>query len=115
MDARSGRASVAVRRPSRSVEEREGPQLDALARWNVERRGRILEGGVRREAGAPVLLRIEALDQDRLVGRELGVEVPLVRRAESHAVGLADAMRVDQVGRHQLLGPYRAGVAQRQR
>ena len=53
-------------------EKRERADLDALARPRVGRRGRIVEGGVGRPAGAAVLRRVVDLEHQRLVAPHRG-------------------------------------------
>ena len=58
-------------------EKRQRADFDALARTRIGRRGRVIEGGVRRPAGAAVLERIEDLEHDRLLAPHAREPEPL--------------------------------------
>src|SRR5262249_50657512 len=74
--------------------------FDALARQNVRWCSRIVEGGVRREAGPPVGERIEALEQQRFIPLHLWDEEPSVRWVVGDAISLARAIGVDEIRWH---------------
>ena len=86
------------------LEKRQRPHLYALAGWGVGGGGRIVEGGVRREAGAPVGGRIIALDEHHLVPSHVRKIEPVVIRVVGDVVGLAGAIRIDQIGLDQIAG-----------
>src|SRR6185437_13391678 len=75
-------------------EEGQRTDFDALARTRIGRRGRIVEGGVRRPAGAAVLERIEHLEHDRLLAPHAREPEPFVRRIVGEGVGLTDPVRI---------------------
>jgi hypothetical protein len=68
--------------------EHEGADLDALARGDAGRGGRIVEGGMGGEAGAAVLLRIVAFQQHGLVGALAWEIEPAVCRVVGDGIGL---------------------------
>ena len=67
------------------------------------RRGGVVERGVRREARAPVLLRVVHLEHDRLVALHAREIEPAMPGAVLEPVGLADAVRVAPLGDQQVL------------
>src|SRR5262249_33117057 len=83
-----------LRSKERALEKRQRPDLDALAWPRVGRRGRILERGVGRPAGAAVLRGIEHLEHQRLVAPHARQPIPAVLRIVGDGVGLADAVGV---------------------
>ena len=63
----------------------------------------------------PSVAEIVALQQQRLVRLHLRHVEPAMRRVVVHAIGLADAVLVHQVGWHQVLRRHRGRVAHRKR
>src|SRR5262249_6836039 len=78
--------------------KRERPDLDALARARVGRRGRIGESSVRGPTSAAVLLGIVHLEHDRLVALLAREPEPLVGGVVFHRIGLADAAGITPLG-----------------
>ncbi|MBL9035394.1 MAG: XRE family transcriptional regulator [Rhodospirillaceae bacterium] len=89
------KAASSKRRP---LEKRQRPAFDALAPGRARHGRRVVEGGVRGEAGAAVLRRIVALDQQRLVRPQRGEIEPAMRRVVGDAVDLAGAVGIDKIG-----------------
>ena len=79
------------------------------------RRGRILERRVRREARAPVFLRVVDLEHHRLVAPHLREVEPAVPRAVLQPVGLPHAVRVAALGDQEIVGLDALGVGDGER
>src|SRR5205823_14323588 len=77
-------------------EERERPHLDALPHGGIRPRAGIVERAVRREAGAGGR-GIEALEEQRLVGRHAREVEPGVRRAPPERVDLPGAIAIAEI------------------
>src|SRR5258708_39228614 len=92
--------------PSLSIlsENKEGAQLDALARRRVWRRGRIGERGVRSEArNGAVIARIEALEQQNFVVAHFRRIEPALAGIVGEIVGLAAPIAIDKLGGDEVL------------
>src|SRR5260370_41041454 len=89
--------------------------LDTLARCCVRRTARIVKRRMCRKARASILLRIVALDQQRLVALHIREIEPATVRVELEPVGLADSVLIDEIARHVILGRDTPRVANRQR
>src|SRR5215469_1910927 len=113
-NASPGFASRARLALSGGVED-EGADLDALTRTRIHRRRRVGERGVRHKARRNVGLRVGDLQQQRLVAPHLRYVVPLVRWVVFHRIGFTDAVTVNQVRRHEIVGSDGAGIADRER
>src|SRR5262245_3487162 len=72
-------AASALSKRSAGSEEKESPDLDALAGRGVRGGRRVVEGAVRAEPRGAVLQRVVGLDENRLVRAQARVEVPAVR------------------------------------
>src|SRR5436853_7811362 len=93
-----------------ALEEGQRARLDALARRGPRRRRRVDERGVRREARPSVGLRVEDLEDQRLVAPHLGEVEPAVAGVVLQAIGLADAVRIAPLGDRQVLWPEPARI-----
>ena len=96
---------------NRNLEKSYCPHFDTFPRRRIRRRGGIVEGAVRRPAGAAVFYRIEGLKYHRLVALHVGEVVPAVLGIEHGMVNFAAAVRVDARAGNQLLRPYAARVS----
>ena len=108
-----GNRSSAKRRPSPCETPGCATRCSHVAR--IGRRGGIGEGAMGCKPGAPVGLRIEALQQQYLVGGHLRHIEPLMIRIVFDRIGLTDAMRIDQIRSDEVVWFDRAGIADRQR
>src|SRR5260221_4920466 len=95
--------------------ENQRAHLDALTRRRVGRAARIFERSVRGEARAAVVLRVVALQQDRLVRRHPRKVVPAMLRVVEEAEDFADALAIDEIDRHNIFRVQAASAAERQR
>src|ERR1041385_8945357 len=100
---------------SRAREEGERPRLDAPARRRPRRRVGVVERAVRGEASAPVLRRIEYLEDERLVAPHPREIEPAVIRVVADAVGLAHAVRIAALGADQVPRGEAARIGDRER
>ena len=91
------------------------PQLDAFPRRSVFRRRRIDKGRVRDKAGAAVGRRVVAFQEQRFVCHHLRKVKPAVVRIEFHRIGLAIAVRVDEVRGDEIALGNAGRVAKRER
>src|SRR5580692_6808846 len=89
--------------------------LDTLARRCVGRAVRIFERGVCGEARAAVVLGVVALQQDCFVTLHPREVVPAMPGVVEEAESFADAIAIDEIGRHAILEVQAASVAECQR
>ena len=85
---------VGCRRVGLSTEKCKGPSLDALAWPGVGGRIGIVESGVCGKAGGPCGIRIEDLEDQRLMTLHLGEMVPHVQRVVGDVVNLSGAIGI---------------------
>ena len=93
------------------IKKYEGADFDTFARGRIGRRRRIFEGRMSGEAGAAVLNRIEALQQQGFVGSHRGEIIPSMVRAEVEQINFVlDASD----GRDEILRAHTPRVTHRQ-
>src|SRR5580658_6800399 len=95
--------------------EHQCAHFDAFPRRSIGTAGRIFKRTVSREARAAVLLRVVALQQNDLALFESRKVEPAMVRIVGEAIGLTDFVAIDQIGRDEVFGIDRAGIADRER
>src|SRR4051812_40369097 len=97
------------------LEKGQCADFDAFARPRVRRRGRIVEGGVGRPAGAAILQGVVDLEDQGLLAPHPGQPVPAVLGIVGDGIGLADAIGIATLIHHEIIGRDAAGVADGER
>src|SRR3954471_23857242 len=109
----SNHAAAAGR--SAALEESECAHFDALPRRGIDRRVRIFERGMRREACAAVGRRVEYLEHQGFIAPHVWEVEPALSRVVLELIGLAHTIGIAALGTHEIFGRYAARIDDRQR
>lgn len=63
----------------------------------------------------PLRFGIEAFEQQRFIGAHLRHVEPSMRRIVAHRMGLADAMRINELRGHEIVETHRPSIRERER